>query len=138
MLDAPTVDVTAADSEQLARRFFGLIQRNDMDGMLELVHPEIEWVLKSTHPGDVLRGSGEVEAFLAEIAGKFYELVTEVYRPLDDERIVVEGRMRWMDDARILRDDPVIWALVFRGGLLWRSAPAQSLVEAEALLAPGG
>ena len=135
MLDAPAVDLAAAESEQLARRFFGLIQRDDMDGMLELVHPEIEWVLKSTRPGDVLRGSGAVEAFLAEITGKFYELVTEVYRPLDDERIIVEGRLRWTDDARILRDDPVIWALVFRGGLLWRSTPAQSLVEAEALLA---
>ena len=103
--------------------------------MLDLLHPEVEWVLKSTRPGEILRGKDEAGAFLHEIAGKFYELVTEVYRPLDDERIIVEGRLRWTDDARILRDDPVIWALVFRGGLLWRSTPAQSLVEAEALLA---
>ncbi len=106
-----------------------------MAGMLYLLHPEIEWVLKSTHPGDVLRGSGEVEEFLAEIAGRFYELVAEVYRPLDDERVLVEGRLRWTDDARILRDDPVIWALVFSDGLLLRSTPARSLAEAEALLA---
>jgi len=58
-----------------------------------------------------------------------------VYRPLDDERVLVEERLRWTDDARILRDDPVIWALVFSDGLLLRSTPAQSLAEAEALLA---
>ncbi len=52
-----------------------------MAGMLYLLHPEIEWVLKSTHPGDVLRGSGEVEEFLAEIAGRFYELVRGVPAP---------------------------------------------------------
>ena len=137
MLDAPTLDVAAPESEQLARRFFGRIQRGERDVMLDLVHPDIEWMLKSTHSGDVLRGRGDVEAFFAEIAGRFYELVTEVYRPLDDERIVVEGRLRWTDDARILRDDPVIWALVFRDGLLWRSTPAPSLAEAEALLPTG-
>jgi hypothetical protein len=61
--------------------------------------------------------------------------VPEVFRPLDDERIVVEGRMRWMDEERILRDDPVIWALEFREGRLRRSMSAQTVLEAEALLA---
>ena len=39
-----------------------------------------------------------------------------------------------MDDERILRDDPMIWALEFRDGLLWRSTYAHSVLEAEALL----
>ena len=55
--------------------------------------------------------------------------------PIDGERIVVEGRMRWMDEERVLRDDPMIWALEFRDGLLFRSTPAHSVLEAEALLA---
>jgi hypothetical protein len=52
--------------------------------------------------------------------------------------VVVEGRMRWIDEERILRDDPVIWALEFRDGLLVRSLTAQSVLEAQALLAGPG
>jgi hypothetical protein len=48
--------------------------------------------------------------------------------------------MRWMNEDRILRDDPVILALEFRDGLLFRSTPAQSVLEAQAMLSasPGG
>lgn len=103
--------------------------------MLELMHPEIEITLKTSRTGQVLRGRDEVEAFLADIVGKFYESHAEVFRPLDDERIVVEGRIRWMDDERVLRDDPMIWALEFRDGLLRRSTPAPTVLAAEATLA---
>jgi hypothetical protein len=102
--------------------------------MLDLVHPDIEMVLKTRRPGEVLRGRGEVAQFIEEIEESLYELVPEVYRPLDETRIVVEGRIRWTDDERVMRDDPVIWALEFRDGLIRRSAPAASVVEAEAML----
>ena len=68
------------------------------------------------------------------VADRFFETHPDVFRPIDEERIVVEGRMRWMDDERVLRDDPMIWALEFRDGLLYRSTPAHSVLEAEALL----
>ena len=123
------------DSERLARRYFSLFRRGESAGVLELLHPDVEIVLKSMRPGDVLRGREQVAEFVDEIGGRFYESHTDVFRPLDDERIVVEGRMRWMDDERVLRDDPMIWALEFRDGLLYRSSPAQSVIEAEALLA---
>jgi ketosteroid isomerase-like protein len=118
------------DSERLARRYFALSGRDDTERMRDLIHPEIEM---TTRPGDVLRGADEIVAFL-RATGRFYETYPEVYRPLDDARIVVEGRVRWMDDERILRDDPMIWALEFREGLLVRSTPAQSVLEAEAIL----
>ncbi|MBA3376261.1 MAG: hypothetical protein H0U00_10700, partial [Actinobacteria bacterium] len=116
MIDAPTIG-DATESARLAKQYFGLFQKGDTVGMLDLLHPEVEWVLKSTRPGEILRGKHGVEVFLDEIAGKFYDLVTEVYRPLDHEHVIVEGRLRWTDDERVLRDDPVIWALVFRDGL---------------------
>ena len=56
------------------------------------------------------------------------------FHPVDDNRIVVEGRLRWMDDERVIRDDPVIWAMEFRDGLLARFVPARTLVEAETML----
>ena len=61
--------------------------------------------------------------------------MTESYTPLDDDRIIVEGRMRWIDDERVIRDDPVIWAMEFRDGLLLRFLPARTALEAETLLA---
>ena len=74
-----------------------------------------------------------------EIEGRLYELVPELYRALDETRVVVEGRIRWTDDERIMRGDPVVWALEFRDGLLWRSAPASSVIEAESMpAAPRG
>ena len=105
--------------------------------MLDLVHPEVEWVLMTIRPGEALRGREEVEAFLDEIADEFVELVAEEYRPLDEERVVVEGRRRTIGEDRVLRDDPMILAMVCRGGRLWRSTPAQSVAEAEAILTGG-
>ena len=64
-----------------------------------------------------------------------YEAVTDGYTPLDDERVIVEGRMRWIDDERVIRDDPAFWAMEFRDGLVLRFLPARSALEAETLLA---
>jgi ketosteroid isomerase-like protein len=122
------------ESERLARRYFSLFQRGETARVLELVHPDVQIVLKSVRPGEVLRGREAVAEFVDDISGRFYESQPDVFRPIDDERIVVEGRLRWMDEERVLRDDPMIWALEFRDGMLYRSAPAQSVVEAEALL----
>jgi hypothetical protein len=123
------------ESERLARRYFTLFRRGETARVMDLVHPDVQITLKSVRPGDILRGREQVAEFVDEISGRFYEAHPDVFRPLDDERIVVEGRMRWMDDERVLRDDPMIWAIEFRDGLLYRSAPAQSFVEAQALLA---
>jgi ketosteroid isomerase-like protein len=122
------------ESERLARRYFTLFAAGRIDEMLELVHPDVELVLKTVRPGEVIRGRQGLERFVAEISEGVYESAAEVYRPLDETRIVVEGRVRWTDDERVLRDDPMIWALEFRDGLLVRSSPAQTVLEAESIL----
>jgi hypothetical protein len=89
-------------------------------------------------PGHVLEGREEATAFiLATVATRLYEATAETYSPLDDERVVVQGRMRWIDEERVIRDDPVVWALAFEDGLLVYSVPARNAVEAEALLTKG-
>ena len=85
--------------------------------------------------GAILRGRDAVADFVREISDRYYETVAEVYRPVDDTRIVVEGRIRWTDEDNVMRDDPVIWALEFKDGLLYRSTPVQTLVEGESILA---
>ena len=121
------------ESERLARRYFALFGANLTEDMLEIVHPEIELVLK-TRPGHVLHGREEVSAFVKGISERFYETMAEVYRPVDASRIVVEGRIRWTDEQHVMRDDPVIWALEFREGMLYRSTPAQTVLEAQSIL----
>ena len=83
----------------------------------------------------MLHGRDEVAAFVREISGHSYQTVAWVYAPVDESRIVVEGRIQWTDDERVLRDDPVIWALEFCDGLLLRSTTAQTTLEAESIIA---
>jgi ketosteroid isomerase-like protein len=127
--------VEVLDSERLARRYFTLFAAGRIGELLELVHPDVELVLKTVRPGERIRGRQGLERFLAEIPEGVFESAAEVYRPLDETRIVVEGRVRWTDEDRVLRDDPMIWALEFRDGLLVRSSPAQTVLEAESILA---
>ncbi len=121
------------DSERLARRYFALFGSGLTEDLLEIVHPEIELALR-TRPGTVLRGRDEVAAFVREISGRSYQTVAWVYTPVDESRIVVEGRIQWTDDERVLRDDPVIWALEFCDGMLLRSTTAQTVLEAESVI----
>jgi ketosteroid isomerase-like protein len=122
------------ESERLARRYFAVFARGETDLLIELIHPDVEILLKTVRRGEVIRGREAMRDYVSELGDIFFESQADLFRPLDDTRVVVEGRVRWMDDDRILRDDPMIWALEFRDGLLYRSRPAQSVFEAETLL----
>jgi hypothetical protein len=126
-------------SERLARRWWALVDQRAFDQLGELLHDEVV-VVSKIQPGVVLEGRDEVLRFVAEtLADSLYEATTSEYLPLDEERIVVEGRVRWIDDERVIRDDPVTWAMEFRDGLLVRFVPARTQVEAETILgAPSG
>jgi hypothetical protein len=122
------------ESERLARRYFALFARRETEQLLELVHPEVEVRLKTVRRGEVISGRDALREYIDELGEMFFESHADHFRPVDEERIVVEGRIRWMDEDRILRDDPMIWAIEFRDGLLYRSRPAHSVIEAESLL----
>jgi ketosteroid isomerase-like protein len=122
-------------SERLARRWFATIAAGRFEELSDLVHDDVQLVSK-VRAGTVVEGRDNVARFIEEfIAPNLYEAVTEVFTALDDERVVVEGRMRWIDDERVIRDDPVVWAMAFRDGLLLRFVPARSVLEAETMLA---
>ncbi len=122
-------------SERLARRWFAAVQRGAFDELAELVHEDAELVSK-VRPGTVVHGRSEVARFIEEEIGpSLFEASTEVYAPVDDGRVIVEGRVRWIDEERVIRDDPVIWAMEFRDELLLRFIAARTLIEAEAILA---
>jgi ketosteroid isomerase-like protein len=125
--------------ERLARQYFELTATGADPRVLDVLHPDVEIRLRKLGGPRTLRGRQEVAAFLEELPERFpvFEAMAEDFKPVDDERIVVEGRMRWMDAERVLRDDPMIWALEFRDSLLFRSCSARSVIEAQAILAAG-
>jgi hypothetical protein len=121
-------------SERVARRWWALVGERAFDQLVELLHDEVV-VVSKIQPGAVLEGRDEVVRWIeGTLADSLYEAPTTGYLPLDDERIVVEGRLRWIDEERVIRDDPVTWAMEFRDGLLVRLAPARTQVEAETIL----
>jgi len=110
------------------------VAEHAFDQLADLVHDEVVLVSK-IRPGLVLEGKREVVQHVQdELAEQLYEATTNAFLPIDEDRIVVEGRIRWIDDERVIRDDPVTWAMEFRGGLLARFIPARTRVEAETML----
>jgi ketosteroid isomerase-like protein len=122
-------------SERLARRWFATIQRGAYDELDQLVHADVELVSK-VRPGTTIHGRSDVSRFIEqEVAPNLFEASSEVFTPLDDQRVIVEGRVRWIDDERVIRDDPVIWAVEFRDGLMLRFVATRTMLEAESVLA---
>jgi SnoaL-like domain len=137
--DTHWIDETPAapevTSERLARRWFALIHDGSFERLREMLHEDVVIVSK-VRPGEIVEGRQAVASFIESIVShSLYDAVTEDYTPLDDERVIVEGRMRWIDDERVIRDDPAVWAMEFRDGLVLRFLPARSALEAETLLA---
>jgi len=110
------------------------VTRGAFDELAEFLHEDVELVSK-IRAGAVVHGREAVRSFITEaVAPNLYEAAAEVYTPLDDERVIVEGRIRWIDEDRVIRDDPVVWALEFREGLLLRFVAARTTLDAEAIL----
>ena len=121
-------------SERLARHWFSVVEERAFDQLGELVDPSHPCRLEgSAGPGH--RGKRRVRPLRAGHPRKQpLRGGGELLHPVDDARVVVEGRIRWIDDDRVIRDDPVTWAMEFRDGLLVRFIPARTLIEAETIL----
>jgi hypothetical protein len=135
----PAIAGNATDSsdglERLARRYFELFHAETLPELRDVLHPDALIELQAVQPGVHLHGRDEIVAVLEqEFSQRLWETVVHVCTPIDESRIVAEGRIRWMDDERVMRDEARVWGLEFRDGLLLRSVPARNAVEAEALL----
>jgi hypothetical protein len=121
------------------RRFISLVNEREHAQALACCHPEVEAIAR-VPSRQVVRGIDELARFLREVIAEraMYEVTVASVRSLDDRRLIVESRMRWMDEDHVLRDDPVVWALELEEGLLRRSTPVRTVSEAEALLSAAG
>ena len=105
------------------------------DRLHDLLHDDVV-IVSRVRPGEIVQGREAVASFIEDIVSRsLYEAVERALHPLDDEHVIVEGRMRWIDDERVIRDDPTVWAMEFRDGLVLRFLPARTALEAETLLA---
>ena len=121
-------------SERLGRRWFAAVARGAYDELPNLVHDDVELVSR-IRAGAVVHGRAQVAEFIREtVAPSLFDAAVDVYTAIDDERAIAEGRIRWMDDDRVIRDDPVVWALEFKDGKLRRFIAVRTLREAEAVL----
>jgi SnoaL-like domain len=129
---------TALESERLARQYFELFNARSIGRLAQLIHPDVVLELQAVDVGRVLRGRGELVRFFAEqFARRRWDAYLHAVHALDECKVIVEGRVRWIDDERVLRDSPRVWALEFCDGLLLRSIPARSVDDAHAILMPG-
>jgi hypothetical protein len=138
LADTPGIDDPPAapevTSERLARRWFALVREGSLERLQEMLHEDVVIVSK-VRPGEIVEGREAVAAFVESIVShSLYDAVADDYTPLDEERVVIEGRMRWIDEERVIRDDPAVWAMEFRDGLVLRFLPARTALEAETLL----
>jgi ketosteroid isomerase-like protein len=104
-------------TQDLARRFFALVESRDRRGLGELLHPDVEFV-PITFPGG-FHGSREViDGFYGTVfSWTVYEAVASRFVSTADDTVHVEGRLRWMSNGE-LRDVNAAWILRFDDGKL--------------------
>ena len=98
LADTPGIDDPPAapevTSERLARRWFALVREGSLERLQEMLHEDVVIVSK-VRPGEIVEGREAVAAFVESIVShSLYDAVADDYTPLDEERVVIEGRMR--------------------------------------------
>jgi ketosteroid isomerase-like protein len=84
---------------QLVHEIIGALNRGDVDGMLERMHPDFEWRPLESSPvaGGVYRGHEQVRGYVEDWLGTFEDLRIELEAPTevgDHIVAVVHGRAR--------------------------------------------
>jgi hypothetical protein len=120
------------ESERLARQLFDRSQRGDQADSVPALHPEAE-IAPSYDPSSVVSRDDFVAHLQSGDEPRVVDATGHVYRPLDDERIIVEGRVRVRQENGFA-DRSIVWALVFRDGLLYRSWAVKNVAQAETRL----
>jgi uncharacterized protein len=110
-----------AENVELIARAFGAFNRRDLDGLLELCAPDVEWIpMRPSLHGRAYRGHEGVRAALADVDREFEELQNDPRRWVDlNDHVVVAGRFMAKERETGMRiDSPGAWLCVIRGGLV--------------------
>ena len=126
---------TPTDREEIAARLFDAFNRRDLDGVLELVHPEILFLPISAAvmaEGEPYRGHQGMRRYLADVEAHWLELALHpVHIRAAGEAVVALGRVSGRGPAGPMPETSTTWVLKFQDGLIIH---AQVFSDARAML----
>jgi hypothetical protein len=110
---------TTGSPEQLARRFFNLVEDRNQAALARFLHPDVSFSAL-TVPGDFTGRDDVMSRFYGTVfAWPLYDVYANNFRRVSDDIVTARGRLRWMNDGQ-LRDAPAAWTLRFKDGQLYR------------------
>ncbi|MCW3057861.1 MAG: hypothetical protein JWO21_1830 [Solirubrobacterales bacterium] len=84
------------ENVEVVKRAIAAFNRRDVDGIVECVHPDVEWfpAMPVTFGGGAFRGREGIESYVGEVRDTWeeYVVVAEDYRDLGD-RVLVLSRV---------------------------------------------
>ena len=114
------------ESERLARAVFSATAHGELAKTLPLIHPDAV-IVPGAETSTVVSRADLVEHLASQSKLPVLDSVAHTYTPLDDERIIVEGRVRVRLENGGFSDHAMVWGMVFRDGLLFRSWAVRSV-----------
>ena len=119
----------AESNVQVVRRAFEALSRRDVQTLLALSSPEIEFFAPATaaltRQGRSYRGHEGIFRYLRDV-GRVWEqleIVTHDFTQRDAHHVVVTGRLRARGLGGYIMDEGVCWLVEVRGGKLRSSRP---------------
>jgi ketosteroid isomerase-like protein len=109
------------ENVELVARAFTAFNRRDVDELLTLCDPDIQWVpMRPSLKGRIYRGHDGVREALADVDREFEELQNDPRRWVDlNDHVVVAGRFMAKErDTGMRIDSPGAWLCEIRAGLV--------------------
>jgi hypothetical protein len=121
-------------AEVLARQMFRYAEEGEHHLVAGFIHPDAR-IIPVTAP--VERDAAGIREYVEVSVPKllYRDVRAFCYEPVTDDRIVVQGQLRWELEEGGFRIFTATWALVYKEGLLFRGWPCDSLEDARRQLA---
>lgn len=124
----------AATNAELLQRWFEATARRDVEAILEIAHPEIEYVpIMAALEGRVYRGHEGIRQWLEELFAH-WEVFEPIGEEFQDRGDTVIGFGRWHARGRHsgaeLKDQQATWVVQFRDGRMIRLRTYTTRAEA--------
>ena len=119
---------------QIARRTFEAIRARDIDGLVELYDPDIEFEPLTGMQVEIggYRGHAGVRRYFEEITDVWEVMLpyADDVRGMDDQVVILGGCAVRGRGSGAISDNPMAWVLTFRDGKVLRHRAYRSREEA--------
>jgi ketosteroid isomerase-like protein len=117
---------------RLVKRAFEALSRRDVQTLLEVAAPDIEFLAPATatlaREGRSYRGHDGIFRYMRDVARVWeeLELIPHRYRPAGDGQVLVIGRVRARGQGGYIVDEGVSWLVDVRDGKVTGSRPCSA------------